>query len=312
MNSKILDLYKCVNCDSQLKDNIEKEVLECTNCSSEYPIINKVPAFCYNALNNNITAKAFSEQWTHYKNGEYEEDEVFGLKASDYLEHFCYAFNIKNIHDFEGTILEVGVGSGHLINVLAQNAPKATIIGMDISDNIFKLSNIMSKYPNVFLIQGDLLNPPIKKFSIKYIYSSGVIHHTKSVYGSIKSLWGLLKDNNGQLYFWIYPSYQYCAYDRLRNMLGKPYLFKERTRYILSKILAPFLWVYFFITKKYSYKISLESLKTVSFRIFDNISPEFQHRVSKEEIKEYCEKLNITNYTIKNDLGVLCIKDKDE
>lgn len=312
MNNKILDFCWCVNCHSNLKYDKKGNVLTCTNCMTNYPIINGIPAFAHNYLTNDITAKAFSEQWAHYQNGEYEEDEVFGLNAKDYLEHFCYAFNIKNINEFDGIILEVGIGSGHLINALAQNAPKATIIGLDISDNVFKLSDMMNKYSNVFLIQGDLLNPPIRKATMEYIYSSGVIHHTKSVYESIKSLWQLLGKDKGKLYFWIYPSYQFCAYDRLRHILGKPYLFTENTRYFLSKILAPFIWFYFLVTKNYSYKTSLESLKTVSFRIFDNISPEFQHRVSKEDIQAYCKELNILNFTIKNDLGVLCKKDENE
>jgi len=310
MVNKILDLLQCVKCHTALDFIASSSTLKCIQCSTEYPIINGVPSFSYNSIDDDLTAKAFSNQWALYKNGEYESTEVFGLKEEDYLNHFCYAFKIDKIEELTGIILEVGVGSGHLINILASKAPNATIIGMDISDNIFALSPLMSKYKNLFLIQGDLLTPPLKASSINYLYSSGVLHHTKSLYDSIKSLWILLEECSGKFYFWVYPSYQFCAYDKLRQLLGKPYLYSEKTRYRLSKLLAPFLWIYFLITKKYSYKDHLESLATIQFRIFDNISPEFQHRASKQDIYDWCAQLEIKDYAIVNDLGVLCHKRK--
>lgn len=312
MNSKILDLCKCTKCNSTLTHKKKDELLVCINCLKEYPVINEVPSFSYNSIDNNITAQAFSQQWDSYNNNQYEDTMVFGLSSDDYINHFCYAFSIDDISQLDGTIVEIGIGSGHLLKALAEKAPKATIIGIDISENVFYLSKQLEKYENIHLIQADLLELPIKKESIDYVYSSGVLHHTEDTFNSVSSIWKIVKRDTGKMYFWIYPSYQFCAYDKLRNLLGKPYLYSKNTRYLLSKLLAPFLWIYFFTSKNYSYKSNLETLKTVQFRIFDNISPEFQHRTSKEDIKSWCKKLEIKDYTIVNDLGVLCKKEKNQ
>lgn len=306
---KLLQLLCCPKCGADVTSDKSIENINCNSCEASYPIINGIISFNIEAFENSITAKAFSEQWDGYNKGQFESNTVFGLSEDDYINHFCYAFNIKDIENFDGLILEVGVGSGHLIHALAKVAKKATIIGMDISDNLYSLAYLTEKFENLYLIQADLLNPPIKQHSIEYIYTSGVLHHTENTFKSVKSLWNLVA-NNGEFYFWIYPSYSFCAYDKLRNILGKPYKFTKRTRKILSKLFAPILWTYFFTTKNYSYKDSLENLSTISFRIFDNISPEFQHRTSKKEIKEWCKEIKIDNYQIINDLGILCINKK--
>lgn len=307
LSTEIIKKYCCPECHGSLFLNID--FLQCNNCGKKYPIINDTPSFSYQSLDFDITAKAFSEQWDSYNKGDFEDEKVFGLSEKDYIDHFCYAFNIDNLESFSGTVLEVGVGSGHLIRALAERAPNALIIGLDISDNIFKLSKAFEKYSNVYLIHGDLLKPPLREDSIEYIYTSGVLHHTKDIFSSIKSLWKLLRGNGGQFYFWIYPSYQFCAYDTLRNILIKPYKWSKQTRMFLAIVLAPFMWLFFFITKKYSYKNSIESLATTRLRIFDNISPEFQYRSDKKDIENWCQTLKINNFIIKNDLGVLCIKD---
>lgn len=307
-NNDIYEFLCCPDCKSNLIR--ENDKLICNKCEIDYPIINNVPTFKLDAINNNITAQAFSQQWDSYNNNQYEDTMVFGLSSDDYINHFCYAFSIDDIYQLDGTIVEIGIGSGHLLKALAEKATKATIIGIDISENVFYLSKELEKYKNIHLIQADLLELPIKKESIDYVYSSGVLHHTEDTFISVSSIWKIVKRDTGKMYFWIYPSYQFCAYDKLRNLLGKPYLYRKNIRYLLSKLLAPFLWFYFLISKNYSYKNNLETLKTVQFRIFDNISPEFQHRTSKEDIESWCKKLEIKDYSIMNDLGVLCKKGK--
>jgi hypothetical protein len=58
------------------------------------------------------------------------------------------------------------------------------------------------------------------------------------------------------------------------------------------------------VTKKYSYKTSLESPSTIAFRLFDNLSPEFQFRFSKEDVQQWCVEVDGKNHEILNDLGV--------
>ena len=272
MKHSLLDIIRCIKCSNNLflkeyelvveKNEIKTGILECKGCGKQYPIISGVPVFQADASIHNITAKAFSEQWKAHNDGLFEKQQVFGFTENDYIAHFCYAFGIKNHHSLEELILEAGIGSGLLAYTLAKEAPKSIVIGLDISDSVFTLFSKAMELPNLHLIQCDLTNPPIKKGVIDKVYSSGVLHCTKNPSAGLSSLWSLL-NNKGKLYFWVYPSYIFCAYDWLRKMLGQPYKWTSKVRFLLSWLLAPIFWVYFFLTKRYSYKQSQESLKTI-------------------------------------------------
>lgn len=315
MKKSLLSMLCCNKCSGDLSildvilepdvTEIETGTLTCTVCGQKFPIIHGVPSFSFDSLANNITAKGFSEQWDSHKQQLFEKEDVFGLTVDDYIAHFCYAFGVDSHRNLDGVIIEAGVGSGCLIAELAKASPKAEFIGIDISDVVFSLSSIERDTPNLHLIQCDLVSLPLKKGIADMVYSSGVLHHIPSPSTGISSLWKLVK-KGGKFYFWVYPSYVYCAYDNLRKILGRPFMWPRKIRYLLSWLLAPVLWLYFFKTKRYSYKQTQESVSTIAFRIFDNISPEFQHRVSKVDIAAWCKSAEIDNYQIINDLGVLC------
>ena len=315
MKHSLLDILCCIKCSDNLffkenilaadKNEIESGVLACEGCGTQYPIINGVPVFQADALDQNVTAKAFSEQWSAHKNGLFEKNDVFGFTENDYISHFCYAFDIRNHHSLKGVIIEAGIGSGCLAYTLAKESPQSIVVAIDISNSVFALSYTARELPNLHLIQCDLANPPIKKGTADKVYSSGVLHHTENPSIGLSRLWSLL-NNKGELYFWVYPSYVHCAYDWLRKILGHPYKWTSKVRYSLSWILAPIMWAYFFSTKRYSYKQSQETVGTIAFRIFDNISPEFQHRISKNEVAAWCNRAGIKSFKIINDLGVLC------
>lgn len=299
------DLSFCGDDSSHENGEIISGILTCRGCGHEYSIIHGVPIFAPEALDHSITAKAFSEQWDKHKRGMFEKEDVFGLKKEDYLAHFCYAFDIERLEFLEGLTVEAGIGSGCLAVALAKVAPQNVVIGLDISNSVFSLSATANELPNLHLIQCDLVNPPLRKGLADRAYSSGVLHHLASPPDGVRSLWSLV-GMQGKLYFWVYPSYVFCAYDVLRRKLGRPYQWPGGARFFFSWLFSPFMWAYFFVTKRHSYKQSQESLRTVAFRILDNISPEFQHQVSKDDIETWAKQVGIGSYQIINDLGVRC------
>ncbi len=319
MKISLVEMLCCVKCEGDLscvsndhnKENneITTGTLTCKGCEQQYSIIHGVPIFATDALDNSVTARAFSEQWDSYNRGHFEKNDVFGITKEEYLAHFCYAFNIGELGLLEGITVEAGVGSGCLSVALAQAAPQNIVIGLDISESVFSLSAAARDLANLHFIQCDLVFPPLRKRIADRAYSSGVLHHIEFPAKGMASLWSLL-GNQGELYFWVYPSYVFSAYDRLRKILGQPYKWSRKVRFSLSWLLAPIMWCYFFVTKRYSYKLSQETIRTIAFRIFDNISPEFQHSFSKKDIGGLCEDMGIKNYKIVNDLGVLCSRGK--
>jgi SAM-dependent methyltransferase len=176
---------------------------------------------------------------------------------------------------------------------------------MDISDSVFLLADVARDLPNLHLIQCDLRRSPLREGMADRVYSSGVLHHVMAPEIGIEALWRLLGER-GKLYFWVYSADRFCIYDKLRRLLISPFTFPRSVRISLAWVLAPVLWSYFVFTKNYSYKDSLESLRTVAFRIFDNISPEYQHRVSRNQLQSWCRGIGIEQYRIVEELGVLC------
>ena len=204
-----------------------------------------------------------------------------------------------------GVAVEAGIGSGILAVALAKSAPEGTVIGIDISDSVFLLADVARDLPNLHLIQYDLRRPPLRPGVADRVYSSGVLHHVRAPEAGIEALWRLLSEQ-GELYFWVYSAERFCIYDKLRRTLIRPYALPRRFRVSLAWILAPVLWSYFALTKNYSYKESLESLRTVAFRIFDNISPEYPHRISRTQLRSWCKTIGIERYRIVDELGVRC------
>jgi uncharacterized protein YbaR (Trm112 family)/ubiquinone/menaquinone biosynthesis C-methylase UbiE len=309
---RLLEMIVCSKCAGELSAageasgaEIEEGKLVCRSCGSEYPIVGGIPFFNPEALEESITARAFSDQWQLRQKGVFERQDVFGFTEAEYVTHFCYAFGVKDYCQLRDVIVEAGIGSGCLAIALARAAPETTIMGLDISSSLRSLATVARQLPNLHLIQCDLVRPPVKKGIADKVYASGVLHHLEKPVDGLASLWSLVK-KGGQLYFWVYPSYQFCAYDRLRRILGAPFRWPGRIRYVLAWMLAPIMWIYFAVSRRYSYKKSLENMRTVAFRIFDNLSPEFQHRVSKEEVAGWCGRTDIRSFRIIEDLGVVC------
>lgn len=315
MRVKLIDFLACPDCGGNLQleslqeaapnQEIDAGELGCNFCNRSFPIINGVPAFALQAVDTDITARGFGQQWSARKQGRFERDAVFGFTDQDYLDHFCFAFTIDDLSALTGVSVEAGIGSGNLVVALAQAAPNAVVIGMDISNSVFALRDAASQLPNLHLVQCDLTRPPLRKSVAERVYTSGVLHHLREPAAGVKALWPLVS-NSGKMYFWVYPAYPPCAYDRVRRLFVKPFVLPVWFRFTLAWMLAPVLWAYFRITGSYSYKQAMESLHTVAFRLFDNFTPQYQHRVTQEQVRSWCSDAQVPNVNIVNDLGVVC------
>lgn len=79
--------------------------------------------------------------------------------------------DIKHRNDFK-TILEVGCGTGHWLNVFEKDT---TVIGIDPS--IAMLAKARKQDSSYYLVQGSSNQLPIGKNSIDFIYCINAIHH---------------------------------------------------------------------------------------------------------------------------------------
>ncbi len=185
----------------------------------------------------------------------------------------------------------------------------STVIGLDFSNAARVAYNECKKLRNVHIIQCDLSFLPFHSQLFDYIWSEGVIHHTPNSLQSFTMLDSLVS-KNGRFFIWVYPKYIFNQYRFVRDILYKPYL-------LPSSLLYGFCWLFalpsFFLLKilellkvmKKKYK-----LRTLVFGYYDNLSPEYQHRHTKEEVSNWFVSHNYGKIKIIGDVGAAGIKTK--
>lgn len=75
------------------------------------------------------------------------------------------------------SILEVGVGSGQKLKMMAEHTD-GKVIGIDLTSSVGHVFTNTKGMPNVSVLQANLFALPFKKNSFDFIISDGVLHHT--------------------------------------------------------------------------------------------------------------------------------------
>lgn len=152
------------------------------------PIVDHVPRFvptseCY--------ADSFGRQWNRYDVARPEEDEA--------------TFEVKTgvrPDDLEGRlVLDAGCGGGRYAALAG--AKGARLIGVDLSAAVEKAAALCSPFPNVLIVQADLLDLPLAERAFDLVYSIGVLHHTPDPRRAFHQVARCVKPG-GRLAVWLY------------------------------------------------------------------------------------------------------------
>ncbi len=204
---------------------------------------------------------------------------------------FFLNFLKKKEYIFRGKILDLGCANGRNFKIM--NEPPNKLIGIDISFNLLKIAKSNLKNSDHFLpneskffqlIQGDIVNLPIREKSIDTIYSIATIHHIRKKSERKKvfiQMHEILKEN-GNLILTVWRKWQT----------------KFRDYFIWDWIKRNFTMDY----KKQQKKIGLKEFgdKYVPWTLSDEkISfDRFYHFFSKNELKRLMGIFNIKEFKI--------------
>ena len=195
MKREYLSFMCCPECQSQLvvdgEENenqiIETGFIKCVTdeCGQTYPIINAVPRF----VNNGKYANSFGQQWRYFAKTQLDD-----LQTMD--SQIRWDSEVTwNAEDLEGkTIIEFGSGAGRFIDVASKLGVKLAI-GIDITDAVDASQENLSQRENCFFIQADFFKLPIKKSSVDFGYSIGVLHHTPNPEKAFYQLVDVVSEN---------------------------------------------------------------------------------------------------------------------
>lgn len=98
-------------------------------------------------------------------------------------------------------ILDAGVGGGRY--ALLAGSAGARIVGLDLSSAVEKARENCRNLPNVVIVQGDLLKPPLADGAFDFAYSIGVMHHCPDPRKAFANVARAVKPG-GRMAVWLY------------------------------------------------------------------------------------------------------------
>ena len=234
MKKRALDFLCCPMClgDVTLSvlretSEIEEGMLQCGGCTRSYPIINGIPRMLPDELSH-LTVGYHKEFFSRYPNQTAEfrgrsprqhDDRWWRAegrtirsysyqwrKFKDMFPHWEEVFldSIRPITPefFSGRVgLDGGCGFGRSLYYASKYG--AEMIGLDLSEAIEAARENATASGRVHLVQGDIFHPPVKRQSLDFVYSIGVLHHLPDPRRGFLTLTQLLKPG-APMFIWVY------------------------------------------------------------------------------------------------------------
>jgi uncharacterized protein YbaR (Trm112 family)/SAM-dependent methyltransferase len=234
MRRRLLNFLCCPMCQGDLTvaawrgtTEIEDGLLTCQACARPYPIINGIPRMLPDPLVPQVlayhqdffaryrdetaayrtrapqaaqdawwesegrTVRSYSYQWRKFKQMFPEWEQVFLDSIKPVTPDF-----------FSGRVgIDGGCGFGRSLFYAATYG--AEMIGLDLSEAIEAARENTRHLEHVHLVQGDIFHPPVKRGSLDFAYSIGVLHHLPDPKAGFISLTRLVKPG-APVFIWVY------------------------------------------------------------------------------------------------------------
>jgi SAM-dependent methyltransferase/uncharacterized protein YbaR (Trm112 family) len=190
MNHELLALVRCPNCRGtglEVVDDQPRE-LKCPACAATVPVVDGIPRL---AGSTESYAASFGRQWNRFDVARPEEDEATFLVKTN-----------ASAQDLVGKlVLDAGCGGGRYARLLGSHG--AQVIAVDLSSAVAKASSLCASFPNVLILQADLLDLPLAEGVFDLVYSIGVLHHTPDPRRAFHEI-ALRVKPGGRLAVWLY------------------------------------------------------------------------------------------------------------
>lgn len=238
MKPKLLDILECPRChdaswkmtvhrtgERETEGEVEDAILECDRCGRTYPVVGCIPRMLPDSMQEHAgyfaleygwsarceiddslevasfrnkhasTRESFGFEWLRYKVTGYEENARFFRRATGMTPG---AVKGKRV-------LDAGCGMGRFLEIAASWGGE--VVGVDLSLAVERAWAESAHKDRVHIIQGDIMNPPLKPQSFDLAYSIGVMHHTPDTRTAFQSTAALVR-HGGRIAIWVYRSFR--------------------------------------------------------------------------------------------------------
>lgn len=214
-------------CSECYRHEITEGILVCTECGLAHPIVAGVPRFVPDwaedfpwfpekhahhlpghdrrtglpagrikdfKARHASTKASFGFQWLKYEVSDREED----------IQDFFSKTGVTQEELNGKLILDAGCGMGRFLMVSGSGGNE--VVGLDLSRAVERAYGLTRELPFVHVVQGDLMNPPLRKGAFDLVYSIGVLHHTPSTKKAFRAISGLVR-RGGKISVWVYQKW---------------------------------------------------------------------------------------------------------
>ncbi len=334
-NNPDSELTKAEDAVSHCKKCYETEIVDgliTCKCGKAYPVVRGVPRFVPDAFDQhpgftqeyyeNIKAylgtnarekehfeKMFKEvqgmfgkQWEIWG----KNDRIYGFTEEQAREWFLTHTTSKKIdvsYFKDKIVLEVGCGHGKYVKIL--NEFGCENVGLDLGPSVDLVYEITKDRPTAHVIQGNAMNPPLKKESFDYVWSHGVLHHTPSTKDAVEACAKLPKKETGWFYVWVYHKGGFLWEYGNRLLRSITTRLPEKVVIGISYALAPLLY----IIPAYNKDVNLSNVSwsVCALSINDWLAPKYQWHHSAEEVISWYEEFGYKDIEVTpaNGVGII-------
>jgi SAM-dependent methyltransferase len=176
MSPEHLRYLACPRCKGDLRfvatesvpdGRIESGTIECSACSTSYPITAFIPRF----VPPHNYAESFGLEWRIHGRTQYDSYTGVNISETRFFDETKWPVRLEG-----DTILEVGSGSGRFTEQAARTG--ATVVSLEYSAAVEANYWSNGTKPNVLIVQGDLFNMPFRNACFDKLFCFGVLQHT--------------------------------------------------------------------------------------------------------------------------------------
>jgi SAM-dependent methyltransferase len=270
-----------------------------------YPIIDGIPRF----VDEERYAGSFGYEWKKWPRLQFEAENVGGCMAGHTKRMFETITGISG-EDLKGKlIVEFGCGPGRFLDIVRSKGGIA--VGIELSRAVEPARENFRRDPDVLIIQGDILSPPVKKGIFDVGYTIGVLHHTPSPSKGLLMLAESVK-RGGIVACSVYPKkgfYDFpsvAMYRKILNALSPrirakialayAYFSAYGLYYVLASLRrVPVLgWRIAYVLEKYLLvNLDLKDGRWRVLDVFDAITPRYASTHTGEEVEGWFRMANL-------------------
>lgn len=270
---------------------------ELTSSRGRYPIEGGVPRFMLErSATEHETVEAFGQQW--------QQAGAYSWTYGQDRDYFDQYFHPLEPEELSGkNVLDAGCGNGRLVEYGARFQP-ALLVGLDYSVAVDIAFERNRSAPNVLIVQGSILEPPLAQGVFDIVYSLGVIHHLAAPARGVSKLGELLAPG-GKMHLWTYSFEGNEAYLAIARPLRRfvrhlPSSMLRPLSFVLAVLGWPYVWLCGLVQKRSPGSTALPMgaylgfLSGLGFRVFalvihDQLTPEIAHYPTRHELMSWCD-----------------------